>query len=126
MELKMLIWSIVLGLLHIGLTATLSTQQRGLAWNTGARDSTTPLTGVAARVDRALQNFKETFPLFAAAILALLFTQHANAETAMGAQLYFWARVAYIPVYAAGISYLRTLIWAVSIAGIVMMLMPLF
>ena len=122
----MLIWSIVLGLLHIGLTATLSTQQRGFAWNTGARDATTPLTGVAARVDRALQNFKETFPLFAAAVLALLFTQHASAETAMGAQLYFWTRVAYIPVYAVGISYLRTLIWVGSIAGIVMVLMPLF
>ena len=44
----------------------------------------------------------------------------------MGAQLYFWARVAYIPAYALGISYVRTAIWAASMAGLVMVLLPLF
>jgi uncharacterized MAPEG superfamily protein len=42
--------------------------------------------------------------------------------TVLGAQLYFWARLAYVPVYAAGIPYLRTLLWAASIAGIVLVL----
>ena len=126
MELKMLVWTIVLGLLQVGLAAMLSTRQRGLAWNAGPRDNVpTPLTGVAGRVDRALHNFKETFPFFAAAVLAIQLTQNANAETAMGAQIYFWARVAYVPVYAAGISYLRTVIWAASLAGLLMVLKPL-
>lgn len=126
MELKMLVWTIVLGLLQVGLAAMLSTRQRGLAWNAGPRNNVpTPLTGVAGRVDRALHNFKETFPFFAAAVLAIQLTQNANAETAMGAQIYFWARVAYVPVYAAGISYLRTVIWAASLAGLLMVLKPL-
>lgn len=126
MELKMLVWTIVLGLLQVALAAMLSTRQRGLAWNAGPRDNVpTPLTGVAGRVDRALHNFKETFPFFAAAVLAIQLTQNANAETAMGAQIYFWARVAYVPVYAAGISYLRTVIWAASLAGLLMVLKPL-
>jgi len=126
MELKMLIWAVVLGLLQIGLAASLSTLQRGLKWNAGPRDNVPePLTGVAGRVDRALHNFVETFPFFAAAVLAILFTQNTTPDTAMGAQIYFWSRVAYVPVYAAGIPYLRTLIWAASLTGIVMVLMPL-
>jgi len=97
-----------------------------LAWNAGPRDNVpAPLPGVAGRLDRAARNFIETFPFFAAAVLAVLFTQHGTPETAMGAQIYFWSRVAYVPVYAAGISYLRTLIWAASLAGLLMVLMPL-
>ncbi|HUA79328.1 MAG TPA: MAPEG family protein, partial [Dyella sp.] len=36
------------------------------------------------------------------------------------------ARLIYVPVYALGIPYLRTAIWAVSMVGIVMLLVPLF
>ena len=126
-ELQMLAWTIVLGIVQLMLAATLGTQQRGLGWNASARDGEPkPLTGVAARTDRAFRNFLETFGFFAAAVLAIVATQHANAQTALGAQLYFWARVAYVPVYAAGIPYLRTLIWAVSLAGLLMVLFALF
>lgn len=125
-ELQMLVWSVVLGLAQIMITATLSTQQRGLAWNAGARDVLPPpLTGVAARLDRGLRNFLETFPFFAVAVLAVVATQRSNAHTVLGAQLYFWARLAYVPLYAAGIAYLRTLIWVVSLVGLVMVLLPL-
>ena len=44
----------------------------------------------------------------------------------LGAQLYLWSRLIYIPTYALGISYVRTLVWAVSLVGIVMVLKPLF
>jgi len=125
-EIKMLAWSIALGLAHVLLGATLMTQQRGLKWNTGARDGEVrPLTGVAARVDRALKNFLETFPFFAAAVLAVAFTQRTTADTALGAQVYFWARLAYVPIYAAGVPYLRTLVWAVSFWGLLQLLWAL-
>ena len=127
MELKMLLWSVLLGLVQIAVAATLSTGQRGLGWNAGARDEVVaPLTGVAGRLDRALHNLLETFPFFAAAVLMISLLHRETAQTALGAQLYFWGRVLYVPVYAAGISYLRTLIWAVSVAGLVMVLLPLF
>lgn len=126
-ELKMLVWSIVLGLVHIALAATLGTMQRGLKWNVSARDGIPePLIGIAARLDRASRNFLETFVFFAVAVLAVLLTEKADAQTALGAQIYFWARLAYLPIYAAGISYLRTLVWAVSLAGLVMVLAGLF
>lgn len=122
-ELQMLGWSIVLGLLYVILGATLTTQQRGLMWNTSNRDgATAPLVGAAARADRALRNYLETFAFFAAAVLAVVLAQRTSATTALGVQLYFWARVVYLPVYVIGIPYLRTLIWTVSVIGIVMVL----
>ena len=127
MELQMLASAVVLGLVQLAVAASLSTQQRGLMWNAGPRDGEPkPLTGVAARMDRALKNFLETFPFFAVAVLAVLVTGRSNGDTAMGAQLYFWARVAYVPLYAAGIPFLRTVAWAASLVGLVMMLKPLF
>ena len=126
-ELKMLAWTVALGLLQIAAQASLSTMQRGLAWNASARDEpATPLTGIGARVERALRNFLETVPLFAAAALAVVASNHTSEGTALGAQIYFWARVVYLVVYAAGVPYLRTAVWAVSMVGLVKVLFPLF
>src|SRR5699024_1944227 len=114
-EIQMLAWSVLLGLAQLFLAAALMTRQRGLKWNASARDGDPPpLTGVAGRADRALRNFLETFPLFAAAALAVVATGSGDAGTAFGAQLWFWARVVYVPLYLAGIPYLRSLVWAVA------------
>lgn len=126
-ELRMLACAIALGLAYLVLAATLVTAQRGLKWNASARDGeAAPLTGIAARVDRAFRNYLETFPLFAAAVLAVVVSGRTSADTALGVQLYFWARVAYLPIYAAGIPYLRTAVWAVSLWGLLQVLWALF
>lgn len=126
-ELQMLAWSVVLGLVQIALAAMGSMGQRSPAWAASARDQPgAPLTGVAGRLDRARANFLETFALFAALVLAVVAAGKQDATSALGAQLYFWARLVYVPVYAAGIPYLRTLVWAASIVGIVMLLVALF
>jgi uncharacterized MAPEG superfamily protein len=122
-ELKYLAWSILLGLAHVFLAAGMATQQRGLKWNAGNRDGEAkPLSGAAARAGRANQNFLETFPFFAAAVLASVLARSNSAHTALGAQLYFWARLVYLPIYIAGIPYLRTLVWAVSLWGFLQVL----
>lgn len=126
MELKMLAWAMVLGLVQIALAATLGTQQRGLGWNAGPRDDNLPpCTGLAGRLERASRNFQETFPFFAAAVLAVVAVHAGDAQTARGAQIYFWARVIYLPLYALGIPYLRTAVWAASMIGLFMVLRPL-
>lgn len=126
-ELQMLAWAIVLGLFQLMLDAGLKTRQRGLAWNASARDGEPePLQGVAGRVNRAFANFRETFPMFAAAVLAVAVAGRTDGSTALGAQLYFWARVAYIPLYAAGIPYVRSAVWAVSLLGILLVLAGLY
>ncbi len=126
-ELKMLAWSIVLGIVQILLAGGLATQQRGLKWNAGNRDENIPpVTGVAARAGRASQNFLETFVFFVAAVLAVVLTHRNNEHTALGAQIYFWARVAYWPIYAVGIAYLRTAVWIVAFWGFLQVLEALF
>lgn len=125
-EIHHLAWAIVLGVAQLLLAAGLVTRQRGLAWNAGSRDQPmAPASGVAGRAERAFRNFLETFPLFAAAVLALLASGRADAGTALGAQLYFWARLAYLPLYLAGVPYVRSLAWAASMAGFAMVLWPL-
>ena len=127
LELKLLGCSVVLGLIYVLVAAVLGTQQRGLLWNAGNRDGDPkPLTSFAARAHRASSNFLETFPFFAAAILAVVATGRATPHTALGAEIYVWARAAYLPVYVLGIPYLRTLIWAASLWGILQVLEALF
>jgi uncharacterized MAPEG superfamily protein len=122
-EIQMLCWSIVLGLVQLVLATSAATLQQGLGYNVGSRDGAPPPVGpVAARLARAFRNFMETFVFFAAAILAIATLGRHNDQSAMGAQLYFWARLVYVPVYAAGIPYLRTLIWAASMVGLIMVL----
>lgn len=126
-ELKWLVYSIVLGLVYVLVAATFSTLQRGLAWNASNRDGEPkPLTGAAARAARANFNFLETFPFFAAAVLAVLLTKTNTPHTAFGAELYFWARVAYLPIYIIGIPYVRTLVWVVSFWGLLQVLAALW
>jgi len=75
MTIRMLAWSVVLGLAYVLIAAGLMTRQRGLKWNTGNRDGD-----------------------------------------------HFWARLVYLPIYLAGIPYLRTAVWAVSLWGILQVL----
>jgi uncharacterized MAPEG superfamily protein len=120
-ELNYLCLSLVLGLVMLVIATTLGTIQRGLPWNVGPRDQPMPpLSGMAGRMDRAFQNFKETFPFFIAAVLLAQATGHHTSLTATGAALYFYCRVIYVPLYGAGIPFVRTLVWTASVVGIVL------
>jgi uncharacterized MAPEG superfamily protein len=126
-ELKMLGWSILLGITHVLIAAGLKTRQRGLAWNVGNRDGEPrDLSGVAARAERANHNFLETFPFFAAAVLAVVLAKANGAHTAAGSEIYCWARLAYLPIYLIGIPYLRTVVWGLSLWGIIRVVEGLF
>ena len=120
-----LVWSVALGLLQIVLTVLAAVSQRGLKWAVGPRDQGGPLSGVGGRLQRASANFMETFPMFAAVALAAMVLNHADARAMLGAQVYFWARVAYLPIYAAGVPWLRTLVWLTSVVGIIMVALTL-
>jgi uncharacterized MAPEG superfamily protein len=125
-ELKMLGWAIVLGFVNVFAAAGMATYERGLMWNAGNRDGDPkPLSGPVARAGRASSNFLETFPFFAAAVLAVVLAKENSARTALGAEVYVWARAAYLPIYIVGIPYLRTLVYAVSIWGILQLLLVL-
>ena len=121
-ELKILAWTLVLAFIQIMLFDVARTNQYGLKWNTGPRDDDMPpLKPEAARLQRAQANLFETLPLFIGFILIAHVAGIHSGKTLLGAHLYFWARIAYVPLYAFGIKQLRSLVWLVSLAGLVML-----
>jgi uncharacterized MAPEG superfamily protein len=94
---------------------------QGMKVGLSNRDSLPEATPLGGRAVRAAENTKENFILFT----ALALTAHAagvDAQATLGAQIFFWARLAYLPVYWAGITYVRSLIWGIGTAGLAMML----
>ena len=125
-ELMMLTLSVVLGIVQIIAASHAASLQRGYWWTAspGDRDMP-PLQGVAGRLDRALRNFLEIFPLFTALVLVAHVSDTHNALTTWGVQLYFWGRLAYVPLYVAGIPVIRSLIWNVAPIGVLLLLVVL-
>ena len=125
-ELRMLTLSVVLGIVQIVATSHAASLQRSYRWTASPRDEKVePLRGVAGRLNRALRNFVETFALFAAVVLAAHVTGAHNALTEWGARLYFWGRVAYVLLYAAGVPLVRSLVWNVATIGIALVVAAL-
>jgi len=124
-ELQILAWSIVLGLVQILLSAHAASLQVGYRYTATAREARPPLTGVAGRLERALRNFLETFPLFAAAVLLVEVTDRHGSLSRIGAEMYLAARIVYVPLYAAAAPLIRSLVWNVATVGIMLMLLAL-
>src|SRR5262245_55853164 len=89
----------------------------------GNRDDLGEPTALAGRADRAARNMLENLAMFTALLAAVHFAGKANAQVQLGANMFFWARVAYWPCYLAGIVILRTVIWMISILGLAMMIL---
>ncbi|MDR5739706.1 MAPEG family protein [Caballeronia sp. LZ016] len=125
-ELTLLAWTLVLALVQVLLPALVRNRETGIRYNTGPRDGPAPPPGkLAGRLMRAQANLFETLPVFAVAVLIVHVTGRENALTHYGALTYFVARVVYVPLYAAGVPFVRSLVWLISIVGIVQMLVPI-
>lgn len=120
-ELCILGWTLVLAFFQILAFDMARTGQYGLKWNTGARDEEMPpLSPIANRLQRAQNNLFETLPLFIAAILIAHVADKNSALTHNGALIYFVGRLVYVPLYAFGVKQIRSLVWLVSTAGLLM------
>jgi len=124
-ELQMVAAAVIIGIIHLLWAAAAAQPQRGLKWNTGPRDEPIVLTGVAGRLERAFANFRETFPFFAALVVVDYLGGRLGTLTSIGALVYVVARAVYVPLYALGAPYLRSLVWGVSMVGILMLLTAL-
>jgi uncharacterized MAPEG superfamily protein len=125
-ELQLLVWSGILALVQMIVAALGAQTQVGLPVLAGNRESVPPLTGWARRATRAHVNMLENLVVFAIFVLVAHAAGRLNEMTVLGAQLFFWARLAYAIVYLAGIPWLRTAIWAVSLVGMLMVGLQLF
>mgnify|MGYP000161772027 FL=1 len=124
-ELQYLVYGVILLIVHTLVQATFSDLSKGIGWALGPQDETREQSVTAARIQRALRNYLETFPAFIALALVLAVTETGNGTSALGAAVYFWARIAYIPAYASGVPLVRSVAWFASLAGLAMMLLPL-
>jgi uncharacterized MAPEG superfamily protein len=126
MELTMAAWTLVLAFAQIMLFDIARTRQYGSKWNIGARDGEMPpLSAMAGRLGRAQANLFETLPLFLGAVLIGHLAGRHTPMTALGAQIYFWSRLVYVPLYAFGTPVVRSLTWIVSIVGLGMVAGPI-
>ena len=124
-ELTVLAWGCVLALVHVFAAVRVKTRQYGKEWNMGARDEMLPpAEPIVGRLARAQANYFETFPIAAAAILVVTLADRTNALTAIGAMIWLGARIVYLPLYAMGIPKIRTLVFLISVIGILLILAP--
>ena len=124
-DLKYLLLSTLLCFVQMLIAATGANQAVGLPTLAGNREGLPELTGWAGRARRAHLNMIENLVLFAALVLVATAAGKANAMTAMGAMIFFWGRVAYAVIYVAGITWLRTVAWFVSVIGLALIAIEL-
>ena len=125
-ELKIAAFGAVLLFIHIFIATRFKTRQYGRKWNVSARDDALPppneLTG---RTMRAQANFQETFPIAIVALLGVVIADRTSNHTALGGWIWLGARIIYLPLYAAGVPVIRTIVYTISIVGLAMVIWPL-
>ncbi len=121
-DLVWLVWAGVLAFVLVVVAALGVMLQVGLPALAGNRENLPPAAGWAGRAQRAHRNMMENLPLFIILVVAAHLAGKADGMALTGCAVFVWARVAHAVVYIAGIPWLRTLCWAVSVVGLVMIL----
>ena len=125
-DLWMLVYSALLcvSIPMIGVTRLLMLPG-GAAWGFGNRDQPFVVPTWIDRTRRAHMNMVENLAPFACLVLAAHVSGRADATTALGAQIFFVARVAHAAVYIIGIPVLRTVVFTIAIVGELMIFLRL-
>ncbi len=115
-------WSVVLLVFQICLHGMLVTRELGSGWNAGPRDGDEQPKGVlVGRAHRASKNLQETYPAFVGLALGLALAGDPSGWGLIGAWIWFACRIVYIPLYLAGIPYIRSLVWLGALFGLGLM-----
>lgn len=121
LDLRLVAYSVLLT--WIMLLTSSSLRERAWSWRGlrvafGNRDDMPEPSPLAARADRAAKNMLENLVLFVALVMVAHLSEADPHRVALGARLFFWSRVLYFPVYLAGIKFVRSAIWGVSVLGL--------
>jgi uncharacterized MAPEG superfamily protein len=125
LEITLLIWSVALTFIQMLVAVSGATLQFGLPELAGNREDLPPATSWAGRAQRAHYNMLQNLVLFAVLILVTEITNKNSAMTGFGAQLFFWARVAYAVIYVVGLPWVRTAVWGISVVGLILIFLQL-
>ena len=85
-----------------------------------------PQSPWAQRLHKAHNNAVENLVIFAALVLTLNALHHSTMSTALACAVYFWARLAHVVVFWAGIPVLRTLAFTVGFLAQVALVLAVF
>ena len=124
-ELMMLVYSAVLFLVVILVQAGMAISQNGLMAQAGSRDNLPEPTVLRKRLQRLTANIQENLVMFAIVVLVAHAAGVSNDTTALGATIFFYARVAHAIVYAFGWPMIRPLLYFVSLCGLVVILLEI-
>lgn len=124
-ELCYLLASVVLTFVLILTPATLNVLNNGLQIMAGPRDNLPQDTVFVARAKRLSANMLENMVLFVPLVLIANAAHVSNDMTMLGVQLFFWGRVVHAVVYLAGLPWVRPALWAVAVAGMVLIALQL-
>ena len=121
-ELTLLALSVLLLLVLIVIQAAIAVRTVGYASLAGSRDNLPPPGELLARAKRVVDNHREGLTIFAPLIVIAALAHISNPWTVLGAQLFFFSRVAHAVVYLFGLPHIRPLIYGVGVAGTAMVL----
>jgi len=124
-ELTFLLWSVAITFIQLIVSLLGATVQHGLPTLAGNRENIGPTSGWAGRAQRAHRNMLENLFLFAILVIVAHIADISNELTVLGAQLFFWGRLAYSLIYVVGIAWLRTAAFLISILGLILIFLQL-
>ncbi len=119
-ELKLLVWTVALAFAQMLFAVVGAMLEVGIDELASNREYMPKLTGWAERARKGHLNILENLALFAPLVLVAQIAGRTNETTALGAEIFFFARLLYVFVFAAGVPYLRTLVWIVSVIGLIL------
>lgn len=120
LELQAIAWTAVILFFSAGAQGLLTPLNQGLVWGLGARDEPRDLSALQRRMGRAVANHMEWMLVFVALVLVAHLAGISTPLTQAGAVLFAISRLLYVPVYAAGVPYLRTVVWFAGIVGLML------
>ena len=124
-ELMWLLWAVALTVVQMLIAVSGAMLQVGLPVLAGNREGLPPCTGWVGRAMRAHRNMLENLVLFTALVLTAVVAGKTSEMTLLGAQLFVWARLVYAAIYLAGVPWVRTGAWSVSMIGLVLIFLQL-
>ena len=125
-ELLMLLNSTALFFVIIIAQALIAIGQNGLSAQAGSRDRLADPSVLRKRLQRLTANMQENLVMFGLVVFIAHAAGVSNDQTALGASLFFYARVAHAVVYAFGWPSIRPFCWFVSFVGVTMIVLQLF
>ncbi len=125
-ELTMLALSVALLFVLIMIQANAGVAAQGFDAMAGARDDLKAPGSWQARTKRVVDNHREGLILFAPLVLIAAQIGVSNWLTVLGAQLFFYSRVAHAIIYLLGLPKIRPLAWLVGIVGTIMIFLAIF